>query len=106
MSMRTPLGRVRGHGSAKSGTGHFIHQRLTAIGKRLATMYPPERPRSFAIVGEVEQLVTAPSDRVGNWLDRESVKRVEHQPGYNVGYLDRARAAFTRARGVPGEWDR
>jgi succinate dehydrogenase / fumarate reductase membrane anchor subunit len=31
MSMRTPLGRVRGHGSAKSGTGHFIHQRLTAI---------------------------------------------------------------------------
>ena len=29
--MRTPLGRVRGHGSAKSGTGHFIGQRLTAI---------------------------------------------------------------------------
>ena len=31
MNMRTPLGRARGHGSAKSGTGHFIHQRLTAI---------------------------------------------------------------------------
>jgi succinate dehydrogenase / fumarate reductase membrane anchor subunit len=31
MSMRTPLGRVRGYGSAKSGTEHFIHQRLTAI---------------------------------------------------------------------------
>ena len=29
--MRTPLGRVRGQGSAKSGTGHFWHQRLTAI---------------------------------------------------------------------------
>jgi succinate dehydrogenase / fumarate reductase membrane anchor subunit len=29
--MRTPLGRVRGYGSAKSGTGDFIHQRLTAI---------------------------------------------------------------------------
>jgi succinate dehydrogenase / fumarate reductase membrane anchor subunit len=29
--MRTPLGRVRGHGSAKSGTGHFIAQRATAI---------------------------------------------------------------------------
>jgi succinate dehydrogenase / fumarate reductase membrane anchor subunit len=29
--MRTPLGRVRGRGSAKSGTGHFIGQRLTAI---------------------------------------------------------------------------
>src|ERR1700732_1573061 len=31
MNMRTPLGRARGYGSAKSGTGHFIHQRLTAI---------------------------------------------------------------------------
>jgi succinate dehydrogenase / fumarate reductase, membrane anchor subunit len=30
-NMRTPLGRVRGHGSAKSGTGDFIRQRLTAI---------------------------------------------------------------------------
>src|SRR5580658_2845825 len=29
--MRTPLGRVLGHGSAKSGTDHFIRQRLTAI---------------------------------------------------------------------------
>jgi len=29
--MRTPLGRVRGYGSAKSGTEHFIQQRLTAI---------------------------------------------------------------------------
>jgi succinate dehydrogenase / fumarate reductase membrane anchor subunit len=30
-NMRTPLARVRGLGSAKSGTGHFWHQRLTAI---------------------------------------------------------------------------
>ena len=30
-SMRTPLGRVLGYGSAKSGTEHFIRQRLTAI---------------------------------------------------------------------------
>jgi succinate dehydrogenase / fumarate reductase, membrane anchor subunit len=29
--MRTPLGRVRGLGSARSGTEHFWHQRLTAI---------------------------------------------------------------------------
>jgi succinate dehydrogenase / fumarate reductase membrane anchor subunit len=28
---RTPLGRVRALGSAKSGTGHFWHQRLTAV---------------------------------------------------------------------------
>lgn len=30
-NMRTPLGRVRGFGSAKSGTDDFIRQRLTAI---------------------------------------------------------------------------
>ncbi|MEO1199708.1 MAG: succinate dehydrogenase, hydrophobic membrane anchor protein [Pseudomonadota bacterium] len=30
-SMRTPLGRVRGLGSAKDGTQHFWRQRLTAV---------------------------------------------------------------------------
>src|SRR5436305_2934020 len=30
-SMSTPLARVRGLGPARSGTGHFWHQRLTAI---------------------------------------------------------------------------
>ena len=29
--IRTPLARVRGHGTAKSGTSHFWHQRVTAI---------------------------------------------------------------------------
>ena len=31
MSMRTPLGRVRGLGSAKEGTEHFWRQRVTAV---------------------------------------------------------------------------
>jgi succinate dehydrogenase / fumarate reductase membrane anchor subunit len=31
MSMRTPLAKVRGLGSAKAGTGHFWLQRLTAV---------------------------------------------------------------------------
>lgn len=31
MSMRTPLGEVRGLGSARSGTGHFWMQRVTAV---------------------------------------------------------------------------
>ena len=31
MSIRTPIGRVRGRGSARSGTSHFWHQRLTAV---------------------------------------------------------------------------
>ena len=29
--MRTPLGQVRGFGSARQGTGHFVRQRLSAI---------------------------------------------------------------------------
>jgi succinate dehydrogenase / fumarate reductase, membrane anchor subunit len=31
LHIRTPLARVRGRGSAKSGTGHFWYQRLTAV---------------------------------------------------------------------------
>ena len=31
MSMRTPLSRVRGLGSAGEGTGHFWKQRLTGV---------------------------------------------------------------------------
>ncbi|MDE0176021.1 MAG: succinate dehydrogenase, hydrophobic membrane anchor protein [Defluviicoccus sp.] len=31
MSLRTPLGRVRGLGSAKEGTAHWWAQRLTAV---------------------------------------------------------------------------
>ena len=31
MSLRTPLRRVRGLGSAKEGVGHFWHQRVSAV---------------------------------------------------------------------------
>ncbi|KUL92875.1 succinate dehydrogenase [Bosea sp. WAO] len=37
-SMRTPLARVRGLGSAKSGTGHFWLQRVTAVANVLLTV--------------------------------------------------------------------
>jgi succinate dehydrogenase / fumarate reductase membrane anchor subunit len=37
-SMRTPLGRVRGLGSAKSGTGHFWLQRVTAVANVVLTI--------------------------------------------------------------------
>ena len=30
-SMRTPMRRVRGLGAARSGTGHFWHQRITSV---------------------------------------------------------------------------
>jgi succinate dehydrogenase / fumarate reductase membrane anchor subunit len=36
--MRTPLGRVRGLGSAKSGTGHFWLQRVTAVANVVLTL--------------------------------------------------------------------
>jgi succinate dehydrogenase / fumarate reductase membrane anchor subunit len=36
--MRTPLGRVRGHGAAGSGTTHFWHQRLTAVSNVVLTI--------------------------------------------------------------------
>ncbi len=37
--MRTPLGRVRGLGSAKEGTGHFWQQRLTALANVPLTIF-------------------------------------------------------------------
>jgi succinate dehydrogenase / fumarate reductase, membrane anchor subunit len=37
-SMRTPLGRVRSLGSAKSGTSDFWRQRLTAVATMLLTL--------------------------------------------------------------------
>ncbi len=37
-SMRTPLSRARGLGSAKDGVGHFIRQRVTAVA--LAILVP------------------------------------------------------------------
>lgn len=36
--LRTPMSRVRGHGSAKEGTGHFIGHRVTAV--MLAVLAP------------------------------------------------------------------
>lgn len=37
-SMRTPLGKVRGLGSARSGTEHFWHQRVTALANLILTV--------------------------------------------------------------------
>ena len=39
MSMRTPLGLVRGMGSAKDGTEHFWRQRLTAVANIPLTVF-------------------------------------------------------------------
>ncbi|MDJ0931086.1 MAG: succinate dehydrogenase, hydrophobic membrane anchor protein [Breoghania sp.] len=37
--MRTPLSQVRGLGSAREGTGHFWHQRLTGIANVPLTIF-------------------------------------------------------------------
>ncbi|MCB2062611.1 MAG: succinate dehydrogenase, hydrophobic membrane anchor protein [Novosphingobium sp.] len=39
MGNGTSIGRVRGLGSAKSGTHHWLHQRWTAIGNLVAIVY-------------------------------------------------------------------
>ena len=38
VQIRTPLARVRGSGTAKSGTGHFWQQRLTAVANIFLTI--------------------------------------------------------------------
>ena len=58
MSMRTPLRKVRGWGSAKSGTEHFWHQRLTAMANIPLTIgfvvvVASLRGRNHAAVGQI-----------------------------------------------------
>ena len=48
MSIRTPIARVRGSGSARSGTGHFWHQRLTAVANVPLVPESPPPPRSVS----------------------------------------------------------
>lgn len=61
MSQRTPLGQVRGLGSAKDGTGHFWMQRLTAI-----ALVPLSVWLAFAALG----LVGAGHAEVVAWLQQ------------------------------------
>ena len=57
MSMRTPLGRVRGLGSAKDGTGHFWRQRLTSIASLVLTVFAIAL--AISLVGEPHAVVVA-----------------------------------------------
>ena len=50
--LRTPLKRARGLGSAKSGTGHFIWQRVTAMRSAdTRTASKPGGPRVPGLTG-------------------------------------------------------
>jgi succinate dehydrogenase / fumarate reductase membrane anchor subunit len=64
MTMRTPLGRVRGLGSAKSGFEHWWAQRLTAVALV---------PLSIWFVAGVVSLAGADLDTTIDWLSRPSV---------------------------------
>lgn len=57
--MRTPLSRVRGHGSAKSGTDHFWVQRLTAVANI---------PLAIFLIASVVALVGADYETVNAYL--------------------------------------
>ena len=59
MSMRTPLGRVRGLGSAKEGVSHFWQQRLTAVALV---------PLALWFVISVISLIHADYSHVHHWI--------------------------------------
>ncbi len=57
MNMRTPLGIVRGLGSAKEGTGHFWLQRLTSIASLPLTVFAIAL--AISLVGEPHAVAAA-----------------------------------------------
>jgi succinate dehydrogenase / fumarate reductase membrane anchor subunit len=59
MSMRSALGRVRGLGSAKSGTGHWWSQRLSAIALVPLTLW---------FIGSVVVLAGASHAEIAAWI--------------------------------------
>lgn len=62
--MRTPLSRVRGLGTAKDGTEHFIRQRMTAIALVPLTLY---------FIWVMMQLIGAPYEDVITCFRKPSV---------------------------------
>jgi succinate dehydrogenase / fumarate reductase membrane anchor subunit len=59
MSLRSPLGRALGHGSAKSGSSHWYAQRVTAVALVLLGLW---FAASLACLGSVSH------ERVTAWL--------------------------------------
>lgn len=67
--VRSPLAIVRGLGSAKSGTDHFIHQRVTAIALI---------PLTWWFISSLMKIALSPdSDKLVHWLSA----------GFNAGTL-------------------
>ena len=58
-SIRTPLAKARNHGSAKSGTDHWIKQRITAISNIFLVLW---------VIYALMSLPLAQYDTVTQWL--------------------------------------
>ncbi len=63
MSMRTPMGEVRGLGATRAGTGHFWWQRLTAVANVPLTLFIV-----FSIVFHIGTDYDAMADYLGSPL--------------------------------------
>ncbi len=61
MSLRSPLGRVLGLGSARSGSSHWYSQRVTAVALVLLTLW---------LVVSLASLAGASYEQVTGWLRR------------------------------------
>ena len=59
MSLRSPLGRVLGLGSARGGSSHWYAQRVTAVALVLLTLW---------LVASLASLVDASYEQVTGWL--------------------------------------
>jgi succinate dehydrogenase / fumarate reductase, membrane anchor subunit len=97
-SLRTPLGRVRGLGSAKDGVHHFIQQRVSAIA--LAVLLPwfalsilLGTDGSFA---SVQQWMTSPLNAGGTFL-LVATGLFHARLGNQVFIEDYLRKPFTKA---------
>jgi hypothetical protein len=66
------------------------------LGKRMVSMYRPERPRGEEIIGEVQATS-------GDEFEPKII--TQHRPhGYTFGTLTEARARFSEIRGVAVDW--
>jgi hypothetical protein len=80
-----------------SETRTFRPETRVALGRRMAAIYAPYRPRCDQIIGELESWPPGkPQD--------DLIVNAPHQPGYFVGSLDEARARFADVRGATGDW--
>ena len=67
-SMRTPLGHVRGLGSARSGTQHFWLQRVTAVANVVLAAAFVGQPRQ-AQAGLAKALTTGDQPVLWRWAE-------------------------------------